>query len=109
MSDADLRKVSNDLKGKSDENLAAFRAGKPDNSIYAILADKEFERRERVKQHELDRKLITEDEILSRSWRLINACRCCNRRYRRNFANDVASTAIKRSTIRTASSRISPV
>lgn len=58
MNDADLRKVTDDLRKKSDKALAAFRADKNVTSVYAILADKEFERRVRVKQHELDLKLI---------------------------------------------------
>jgi hypothetical protein len=60
MSDEALRRlVVDDLKSKSDEDLAAFRANKDDRSLYAILADQELARRDRLKQHELDLKLIT--------------------------------------------------
>jgi len=58
MADAELQKLADDLKRKSDADLAAFRADKNDTSLYAILADKEFARRDRLRQHELDLKLI---------------------------------------------------
>jgi hypothetical protein len=59
-----LKLLAHDLSKKSDEELAAFRANKVDTSEYAILADKEFEKRARQKQHELERELLAEQHKL---------------------------------------------
>jgi hypothetical protein len=56
----DNKALAEEIRKMPDEELAAFRADKLDSSIYAILADKEFERRERLQQHQLDRRLIAE-------------------------------------------------
>ncbi len=60
MADEDLRKLAEDLRRTSDEGLANFRENHHASTKEGILADKEFERRARLHQHELDRKLLAE-------------------------------------------------
>src|SRR3989304_2461252 len=47
-----------DLTKMSDEALAKWQAGWKEHTEYFILAKKEWERRDRLKQHELDLKLM---------------------------------------------------
>lgn len=47
-----------DIRKYSDIQLAELRGGIKDGTPRAILIDKEFETRARIKQHELDLKLI---------------------------------------------------
>jgi hypothetical protein len=55
------KQIAEEIRNKSDIDLASFRKDHPNpTSIYAIFADKEYEQRARVAQHELDRKLILE-------------------------------------------------
>jgi hypothetical protein len=49
---------SEELKKLSPEELAETRWGYKDNTPVAILIEKEFERRARIEQHELDLKLV---------------------------------------------------
>jgi hypothetical protein len=51
---------SKDLENKSPDELVEMRAEQADYSQIAILVNKEFERRAREHQHEIDRKLIME-------------------------------------------------
>jgi len=54
---ADVNRTEN-LKTKSDEELAKWQSSwKPESQLY-ILAEKEWERRARERQHELDVALI---------------------------------------------------
>jgi hypothetical protein len=51
--------ISDDLKNKTDDELAKFQADIRGRVEYDILIEKEWERRARIKQHELDVKLMT--------------------------------------------------
>ncbi len=46
------------IRKMSAVELAGFRANKTDNSVPAILAERELERRTRIHQHELDLDLL---------------------------------------------------
>lgn len=48
-----------DLTKMSDEELARWQAGWKEQTEYFILAKKEWERRDRLKQHELDLQLLS--------------------------------------------------
>ncbi len=56
----ETRRLSELIRGYTDEELTTFRSNRIEGSIDVILADKEFERRARLAQHELDRKLMLE-------------------------------------------------
>ena len=58
MNPEDLKTLSEDIKKRSHEELAQIRTNKIDTSLHAILIDKEFERRARIAQHELDLQLV---------------------------------------------------
>lgn len=58
--DEPTRKLAEDLRNISLEDLAIFRADKLEGSLPVILADKEFERRARLEQHKLDLDLVFE-------------------------------------------------
>jgi len=58
MNPDDLKKISDDIRKYSHEDLAQTRTNKIDTSLLAILIDKEFERRARLEQHQLDLQLI---------------------------------------------------
>jgi len=58
MSDDQTRKLSETLKGISDDELAEYRENHADNTKEGILADRDFERRARIAQHELDVGLV---------------------------------------------------
>jgi hypothetical protein len=48
------------LRESTDEHLAVVKAGRVTGNLEAILADQEMARRDRLKQHELDVKLIAD-------------------------------------------------
>jgi hypothetical protein len=50
--------VAEDLKNKSDDELARWQAGWKQHGHHHILAQKEWERRARERQHELDLALM---------------------------------------------------
>lgn len=54
----DLKTLSDDFRKRTDDELAEIRTNKIDTSLHAILIDKEFERRARIAQHELDLQLV---------------------------------------------------
>jgi hypothetical protein len=48
------------LRESSDEHLAVVKAGRAPGNLEAFLADQEIARRDRLKQHELDLRLIAD-------------------------------------------------
>ncbi len=50
--------ISDDLKNKSDDELAQFQADMRGRVEYEILIERDWERRARIKQHELDIELM---------------------------------------------------
>lgn len=58
MNPEDLKKLSADFSKRPNDELAELRPNKLDTSLDAILIDKEFERRARLEQHQLDLQLI---------------------------------------------------
>ena len=55
-----METVSGNLKKKSDDRLADWQSQFHPNSDTYILAEKEWQRRERLEQHELDLKILRE-------------------------------------------------
>jgi len=51
---------SDDLRNKSDDELAQILVNKIETSLPAILVNKEFERRAQIAQHKLDLQLLLE-------------------------------------------------
>jgi len=60
MDPATRKSMTEQVKQMSYEELVAYRANKLDESVPAILADKEFERRARLEQHQLDLNLLAQ-------------------------------------------------
>jgi hypothetical protein len=55
-----LKELEETLKKMPDDELVRFQGQHENNAQYRILAEKEFQRRERAEQHELDLNLIAD-------------------------------------------------
>jgi hypothetical protein len=55
-----LKELADELRKKSDDELVRFQGQHENVADYRILAEKEFQRRERQEQHKLDLELIVE-------------------------------------------------
>ena len=58
MADSHLHALADELRKVSDADLAVYRTNRKADQPETILAEKEFERRGRIHQHELDLQLI---------------------------------------------------
>lgn len=68
-----VQRLADELKSLSDAELAARHNNSGPGSLTIILADKEFERRARVEQHELNMKLMAEQERWMKSTAKVSA------------------------------------
>jgi hypothetical protein len=53
-----LKELAEELRKKSDDELVRFQGQNENVADYRILAEKEFQRRERLEQHKLDLELM---------------------------------------------------